>query len=263
MRGKRTDGYHNIESLVVFSEFGDHLTFEAADRLSLQVTGRFSDQVPMDSSNLILEAAAVLDPQKGAKIRLQKEIPVMAGLGGGSADAAAALHALADLWGCALPAYEDAVALGADVPVCCVGQTARVEGIGESVRLQEGVPEFAVVLINPAVSLATRDVFNAVEEPVRPPLTEVPRNCGVREFAEWLRLQNNDLQDIAIKKHGVIAEVIYALNGSRNCLLARMSGSGPSCFGLFPNDHAAQSAVQELTRSHPTWWIQSSRTKVN
>ncbi len=253
--GQRPDGYHLLDSLVVFAAVGDRLTAAPADTLSLTVAGPFGEGVPSDASNLVLKAAEVLGPGRGATLTLQKNLPVASGIGGGSADAAAALRALARLWDLVLPAPEAVLGLGADVPVCLAARPARMRGIGEILEpLQTPVPA-NVVLANPGQSVSTPQVFALLAERENPPLPAIPAFASAADVARFAATCRNDLQQPAVTLVPAIADVLAALRASDGCLLARMSGSGATCFGLYAEAAARDRARAALAAAHPDWWV--------
>jgi 4-diphosphocytidyl-2-C-methyl-D-erythritol kinase len=254
--GRRADGYHLLDSLVAFADIGDRILVSAADTLSLTVTGPMAAGLSAGPDNLVLRAALTLGRGRGAAITLEKHLPIASGIGGGSADAAATLLALAELWGCPLPKPAAVLALGADVPVCLAGVAARMQGIGEVISPLI-LPPAHVVLVNPGFGLATADVFRAVTRHDNPPL-EMPGTTlpDVQALTVWLRQMRNDLQPAAESLAPGIAKVIAALQTQPQCLIARMSGSGATCFGLFATAAAAEGAAQTLAR--PGWWVRAA-----
>jgi 4-diphosphocytidyl-2-C-methyl-D-erythritol kinase len=254
--GRRADGYHLLDSLVAFADIGDRILVSAADTLSLTVTGPMAAGLSAGPDNLVLRAAMTLGRGRGAAITLEKHLPIASGIGGGSADAAATLLALAELWGCPLPKPAAVLALGADVPVCLAGVAARMQGIGEVISPLI-LPPAHVVLVNPGFGLATADVFRAVTRHDNPPL-EMPGTTlpDVQALTVWLRQMRNDLQPAAESLAPGIAKVIAALQTQPQCLIARMSGSGATCFGLFATAAAAEGAAQTLAR--PGWWVRAA-----
>jgi 4-diphosphocytidyl-2-C-methyl-D-erythritol kinase len=253
--GQRSDGYHLLDSLVAFAGVGDRLTAAPAEALSLTVTGPFAGEVPTDASNLVLKAARLIGPELSAAITLEKRLPVASGIGGGSADAAAALRALARLWRLPLPPAGAVIGLGADVPVCLSGVPARMEGIGERVTpLARGLPAH-LVLANPGRAISTPAVFARLDRRDNPPLPPLPAFAAAADLAAWLGGTRNDLQAAAIGLVPEIAAVIDALARTQGCLLARMSGSGATCFGLFPDPAARDRAAAALGAAHPGWWV--------
>ncbi len=253
LRGRRPDGYHLLESLVVFPGLGDRLWAEPATGLSLSVTGPFGDGLPADGDNLVLRAAARLSAGQGAALRLEKCLPVASGIGGGSADAAAALRLLARLWGVALP-EGCALALGADVPVCVASRAQWMEGVGERLSPAPRMPACWVVLANPMVGVETRAVFAALERRDCPPAPPPPAGGfeSVASLVGWLAETRNDMQAAAIRLCPPIAEVLEALAPAP---LVRMSGSGATCFALHETEATALDAAQRLRSARPGWWV--------
>jgi 4-diphosphocytidyl-2-C-methyl-D-erythritol kinase len=260
--GRRPDGYHLLDSLVVFADVGDIVTVAPADRLTLSLCGPFADGVPADSGNLVMQAAQRLSERcgigAGAAIALRKNLPVAAGLGGGSSDAAACLLALCDLWG--MPCEGDMLAelaldLGADVPACLQGRPVRLRGIGEILAVAEDVPPLPAVLVNPGVPLATPDVFRRFGGGFSGTPPAWPAVASVAQFVEYLAGQRNDLEAAAIGIAPAIGEVIAQLAASEGCLLARMSGSGATCFGIFADPVAARFVASRLADARPEWWV--------
>ncbi|WP_371060622.1 4-(cytidine 5'-diphospho)-2-C-methyl-D-erythritol kinase [Rhodosalinus sp. 5P4] len=250
--GRRADGYHLLDSLVVFADLGDTLRAAPGATTSLRVTGPMARGVPDGPENLVLRAAALIGV--GAELELEKHLPAAAGIGGGSSDAAATLRALSRLSGCAVPG--DAATLGADVPVCLAARPARMRGIGETVEPVAALPALAAVLVNPGVSLSTPEVFARLAQRENPPLpTPLPRWADAAALVRWLSAQRNDLEAPARALAPVVGEVLAALSASPGCALARMSGSGATCFGLFPDREGAETAAAALAR--PGWWVRA------
>lgn len=252
--GQREDGYHLLDSLVVFADIGDRLTFSPAPELSLSVTGPLADGVPTGPENLILRAASVLPQGVGARITLHKHLPHAAGIGGGSADAAATLRGLARLWGCALPDPLAVLSLGADVPVCLSASPQRMAGIGETLSPVPALPPLFAVLVNPRVALPTGPVFRGLASK-RNPALDPPDWHGFDSFLDWLTRQRNDLEPPALKLAPEIGRALQALRAS-GATLARMSGSGATCFGLFETNALAVYAARKIREVQPGWWVQ-------
>jgi 4-diphosphocytidyl-2-C-methyl-D-erythritol kinase len=255
--GRRTDGYHLLDSLAVFPAIGDVVHAAPADDLTLSVSGPFAGGLQAEPDNLVLRAARTLAAHSGipalARLTLEKHLPVASGIGGGSADAAAAMRLLARLWGVpnATPAL--AVGLGADVPVCLSCTPTRMGGIGEILTASPGLPTFGMVLANPRVGVATPAVFRA-RAPGFTPTAALPAAWpDAASMASGLAGLTNDLQDAAIALCPPIAEVLAALRVLPGCLLARMSGSGATCFALFATPEAAEASARRLER--PDWWV--------
>lgn len=249
--GQRADGYHLLDSIVVFADVGDRLSAEVAEQSSLVVAGPEAEGVPSDSRNLVLKAAALCEATPQA-FRLEKNLPTAAGIGGGSADAAAAVRLLN---AAALP--NEFLSLGADIPMCVAMCAARVRGIGEEITPLSNFPDMPAVLLNPRVAVPTPPVFKALTSKVNPQMQAVPESFDlpIEDLATWLSAQRNDLEAPAISLFPDIAIALSALKGSKDCLLARMSGSGATCFALFPNMDAACEAASALQAQHPDWWV--------
>lgn len=255
--GRRADGYHLLDSLVVFADLGDRIRVEAAERLSLSVTGPRAAGVPADATNLVWRAAEALGPGRGARITLEKHLPAAAGIGGGSSDAAAALRALATLWDVALPRAADVLALGADVPVCLDARAARMGGIGERLDPVPALPEAGLVLVNPGTGVSTPAVFKALAQRNNPPLPDPGPWADAAALAAWLRQTRNDLEAPARALVPEIGAVLGAISTAPGCLLARMSGSGATCFGLFADRASAARAAQAIGGQNPGWWVKA------
>jgi 4-diphosphocytidyl-2-C-methyl-D-erythritol kinase len=261
--GRRGDGYHHLDSLVVFACTGDWLEARPGAGLTLTIEGPRAAGVPIEG-NLVLMAAAALTeatgrPDLGARFVLHKYIPAAAGLGGGSSDAAAALRALNRVWDLGFDIRQlkmIGAGIGADVPVCVAAASARVQGIGECVAPLPRLPEVHLVLANPGCGLATASVFAKLAQPRNPPLPELPERWqGVEQFVDYLAGCRNDLAEPAMAAAPQILEVLTALDNAPECLLARMTGSGATCFGLFATAAAAAGAAAVLTRQHLDWWV--------
>ncbi|MCW5692384.1 MAG: 4-(cytidine 5'-diphospho)-2-C-methyl-D-erythritol kinase [Pseudolabrys sp.] len=265
--GKRADGYHELESLVVFADVADTLTLEPAGHLSIDVSGPFAGVVGAASDNLIVKAhdalAALVPGLKGGRFSLDKHIPVAAGIGGGSADAAAALRLLARLNELS---FDDArimtaaLQTGADVPVCVGSRACIMSGIGERLSPPLDLPPLPAVLVNPRVAVATRDVFAALARQglsgARPTLGEVP--SGFDALIDYLGKHGNDLTEPAMACAPVIGEVLTALRALPGARLARMSGSGATCFALFATPAAAEAAAAAERLTGRGWWVAPS-----
>lgn len=257
--GQRADGYHLLDSLVVFANVGDRITALPADKLSLTIDGPRTAGLAADADNLVLRAARLMGG-RGAALRLTKHLPVSSGIGGGSADAAATMRALARLWQVPLPGPQAAAGLGSDVPVCLLGQSCRMSGVGEQIEPLATLPPVWLVLANPGVPLSTPSVFAALTERRGAPMPQsLPRFASVADLAGFLSLQRNDLEPAARSLAPVIGTVLTALAAQEGCLLARMSGSGATCFGLFASATAADAAASGLGQAHPRWWVACAR----
>jgi len=266
--GQRDDGYHEIDTLVGFAETGDQLTFElaAAGQFPLTLRGSFADDLARQGGdNTVIKAAEALAqaaaqaglPVTGAAIVLEKHLPVASGLGGGSADAAATLLGLRELWGLPEDFVLDEIAmrLGADVAMCLVSTPLRAAGIGENLQLLADASSLNAVLVNPGVALSTVDVFAALKNKASPPIGAWPASRGDDPFEPTqLATLRNDLEVPARTLQPVIGEVLDLIAAQRGCLLARMSGSGATCFGIFSDPQVAQEAHRRIVDTKPHWW---------
>lgn len=259
LRGRRADGYHLLDSLAVFPALGDRLTAAVALSLSLDLDGPFAaGLMASEPENLVLRAARALAAAHGraagAALTLEKNLPVASGIGGGSADAAAALRLLSRLWGVPVPEGL-ALSLGADVPVCLEAPQPRLmAGIGEWLAPPPPLPGFWLVLANPGVAVATGAVFAAVTRRDMPPGPALPER-GLKDaaaLAGWLAAQRNDLEPAATAVCPVIAEVLASL---ADAPLARMSGSGATCFALHPGQAQAEAQAARIRAAEPGWWV--------
>jgi 4-diphosphocytidyl-2-C-methyl-D-erythritol kinase len=256
--GRRADGYHLLDSLAVFADAKDIVTAGHAEDLTLDIRGAEAVALTGEADNLVLRAARALAEVTGrapkAAITLTKLLPVASGIGGGSADAAAALRVLDALWQTGLDhaALEGIAArLGADVPVCVASRPARMMGVGEILSAAPDLPSCGLLLANPRIALPTPQVFRARRGEFSPPAGMPERLVDGAALADWLRPLGNDLQDAALSLCAAIAEVLSAIAAQPGCLLARMSGSGATCFGLFATPAQAQAAAKALPAA---WW---------
>ena len=269
--GRRVDGYHDLESVVAFADCADRLTLDPGPELSLTTTGPLAQACGETTDNLVLKAARLLSERvpglKTGAFALEKVLPVAAGIGGGSADAAAALRLLARLNGIALDderLLDVALATGADVPVCLSSTACDMTGVGESL-LPLNLPKLPCVMVNPCVPVSTMDVFAAlglrngellvgatavIESPAWP-----DGGASVADWVDALAIVPNDLEAPAIRIQPLIGDVLSALDSSGGVLLSRMSGSGATCFAIYGEDTSAQRAAEAIRRDHPTWWV--------
>ncbi|HEX6959113.1 MAG TPA: 4-(cytidine 5'-diphospho)-2-C-methyl-D-erythritol kinase [Ferrovibrio sp.] len=261
-------GYHELESLVVFAQDDgacDRLVVVPADAVSLTVEGTYAAGLQQaGDANLVLRAARLLEPLRppgaspaGAAFTLTKMLPVSSGIGGGSADAAAALHLLRALW--QIEIDDEALSrlaarLGADIPVCLFGRAAMMTGIGEIIVPLAELPPIWLVLANPGVALSTAEVFAALGGRYSPARPLERRPASAADLAILLRARQNDLEAPARFLAPEIDPVLAALQAQSGCLLARLSGSGATCFGLFATAREAQFAARNIQRAHPKWW---------
>ncbi len=274
--GRRADGYHLLDSIVVFADAGDLVRLERADGFGLEITGPAAAGLPADDTNLALRAARMMAEARPeafgpVRIRLEKNLPVASGIGGGSADAAAVMRAMLRLFGTDLPERELralALSLGADVPVCLEGRACRMRGIGEIVEPLDGFPELHGVLVNPGVPVSTAAVFSALGlEPgsgrgeVRPldPVVEAATGGSAGKLLEALADTENDLQPPACTLHPEVAGCLETLAAAPGVRLARMSGSGGTCFALAGSAREAGELCRMLRSARPGWWVEAVR----
>lgn len=250
VRARRTDGYHDIETLFAFCRDGDTVTITAAERDSFAITGPFTEALAGDSGNLVLAARDAFADEFGSlpplAITLDKHLPVASGIGGGSADAAATLRALGRLQGVAIAdMFDVALALGSDVPACLLGKTAIGAGRGERLTPIDAMTGTPVLLINPRVAVSTRAVFAGWDGEDRGPLGEIAAS-------------RNDLEVPARALAPAIGEILSMLAQQPGVTLARMSGSGATCFALFKSAAARSATHAKITAAHPDWWQMES-----
>jgi 4-diphosphocytidyl-2-C-methyl-D-erythritol kinase len=254
--GRRADGYHRLDSLVCFADAGDGVSASPAPDLSLRITGPEGAGLAAEPDNLVLRAARAMG--QGAALVLDKRLPLASGIGGGSADAAATLRLLARMTGARLPDDAAVLRLGADVPVCLAGRVCRMQGVGETLAPAPPLPPVWAVLANPRVAVPTPQVFAALRSRDNPPMPDrLPDWADAPALAAWLASQRNDLEPAAIAIAPAIAGTLAALAAAPGALLARMSGSGATCFALFATPQAAEAAARALDR--PDWWVAVAR----
>jgi 4-diphosphocytidyl-2-C-methyl-D-erythritol kinase len=269
--GRRVDGYHDLESVVAFADCADRLSLTPGSELHLKATGPMAQACGATADNLVFKAAQLLgDRVPGLKLGefiLDKALPVAAGIGGGSADAAAALRLLARANGLAVDdprLIEVARLTGADVPVCLASRACVMTGVGETLQ-PLSLPKIPCVMVNPRVPVATQDVFKAlglrhgellvgVTDVIRAPAWP-DKGASVEDWVEALAASSNDLEAPAMRLYPVIEEVLSALSATNGAWLARMSGSGATCFAIFENTAEAQRAAQKVQLGHPDWWV--------
>ena len=266
IKHRREDGYHEIESLVAFAQLADRLEFSPAptNKISLQLSGAFAKDAPTGKENILLRAAALFAEKHnislGGDIKLEKNIPAAAGLGGGSSDAAAMLAILAELHGGEQESL--ALSLGADVLACLHAQTntsaVMMRGWGEDIEPVTTLPELPLLLVKPRGALSTEEVYRhwdvttARNDGQR---GNPPANMNLEALVSWCRQRPNDLEAAAMSLLPELGDIIDALKKTQSCLLARMSGSGPVCFGIYQNHQAVERARDNLTQEHPDWWL--------
>lgn len=261
--GRRADGYHLLDTLVVFTEAGDRVSVATATQDSFTIDGLFAGLLDDAADNLVLRARDLLrriyDGLPPVAITLEKNLPVASGIGGGSSDAAATLRALVRLWDLDLSADALAAAalrLGADLPMCIYARTLVARGIGEEIEPVEGMPPLHMVLANPGVAVPTPAIFRALASRENPPLPTLP---GPQALSAWLTDTRNDLEVPAQALAPEIGEVLSALTAN-GAALARMSGSGATCFGLFTSPTEAEAAASAIAARYPSWYVTATRT---
>lgn len=269
--GQTPDGYHTLDSLVAFADFGDVVTVRRAGEADrLELAGPFATDLGAPADNLITRARDLLrsasdcaaDPPAPCSVSLEKRLPIASGIGGGSTDAAATLRALNRLWGLRLTCKEMqelSVTLGADLPMCIAARAAEIAGIGEKIKPIEDFPTLSAVLVNPLTEVSTPAVFRGLASKTNAAMPPLPAERTVPAFIDYLRGCRNDLEAPALGLEPAIGRVLEILRADQKCLMARMSGSGATCFALFANDAHAEQAGRDLARSKPTWWIRSCR----
>lgn len=270
--GKLDDGYHTLDSLVNFTDIGDEILIEPADHFDFTINGPFAVEFPIDarqstdsSTNLIVKAvfalAKKIERLPDFKITLTKNLPLASGIGGGSSNAAAALWGMIKWWDLNetnMPWLQDIfLQLGADVPICYYCQPAIMRGIGENLTPAPQLPPCHIVLINPRKLCSTQTIFQSLTPPYSEQTIVPPKFSTLSAFIEFLKLQKNDMQDAACHHIAEIHEILKSLENQDQCLLSRMSGSGATCFGLFPDENTAAQAMQSLQKEYPKFWIQS------
>jgi 4-diphosphocytidyl-2-C-methyl-D-erythritol kinase len=270
--GRRTDGYHEIESLVAFADCADRLTMVPGAPMHLNTVGPLAQSCGDSADNLVLKAARLLGERvpnlRFGEFTLEKVLPVAAGIGGGSADAAAALRVLARANGLPMEdprIIEAAEMTGADVPVCLASRACVMTGIGETL-MPVAVPNLPCVMVNPRVAVSTKDVFQELglrngellvgAADVMIEAAEWPEGgTSIRDWLETLAIGRNDLEAPAVRIQPVVSEVLSSLRNADGAALARMSGSGATCFALFENSADALRASQKIQLDHPEWWV--------
>ncbi|MBP2547829.1 4-diphosphocytidyl-2-C-methyl-D-erythritol kinase [Neorhizobium galegae] len=267
--GRRPDGYHLLDSLVTFATHGDTLTFSQSTSDSFAVTGRFGESLSAAADNLVVRARDRLRAAIEAlgleappvAITLQKDLPIASGIGGGSADAAATLRGLQRLWSVRIPKEplaDLALALGADVPMCLSSRPLMARGIGEELVGVENLPALFMVLVNPLVSVSTPDIFRRLTRRDNAPVPPLPERSD-DDWLSFIATLRNDLEPparAAVSEIGVVSQALAETGAP----LVRMSGSGATCFGLYPTPDAAQRAAKTLTSRHPAWYVQATTT---
>jgi 4-diphosphocytidyl-2-C-methyl-D-erythritol kinase len=266
--GRRPDGYHLIDSLAVFTRFGDRVEIALADSDDFTVSGRYAPAVPLDAGNLVLKARDALRREAGSgrtppvSIKLEKNLPVASGVGGGSSDAAAVLRGLARTWGLDI---DDAglarigLSLGADVPMCLAAKPLVARGIGDELSMVPDFSALGLVLVNPGTPVSTADVFAALSRRDNEPLPPLPRSIDFHSLRNWLEVTRNDLEPAALALQPAIGRALSWLDKAGSGF-SRMSGSGATCFGLFETGNVAKRAAAEIRSRQPDWFVAATRS---
>ncbi|WP_373424663.1 4-(cytidine 5'-diphospho)-2-C-methyl-D-erythritol kinase [Mesorhizobium sp. SARCC-RB16n] len=266
--GRRSDGYHFIESLAVFTRFGDRIEIAPADADDFSVSGRYAPDVPLDGGNLVLKARDALRHAAGIRstppvtIRLEKNLPVASGMGGGSSDAAAVLRGLADSWGLDIDSAELArigLSLGADVPMCLAAKPLVARGIGEELSMVPDFSALGLVLVNPGTPVLSAEIFASLSRRDNEPLPPLPRSIEFHSLRNWLEVTRNDLEPAALAMRPAIGRALSWLDKAGSGF-SRMSGSGATCFGLFETGNVAKRAAAEIRSRQPDWFVAATRS---
>ena len=261
--GVLPNGLHSLDSLVAFPEVGDTLTFEEAEGLSLTVKGPFGPELleaNKNSKNLVMSAAQLMmGPGNGVSISLIKNLPLASGIGGGSSDAASTLRALATIWNKSIPDYTDILKLGSDVPVCLSYAFQRLQGIGDQLT-QLPLPSLMwIVLVNPGIQVPTSKIFSLLENKINQPLERLGNLDNKSSFFDYLKRQRNDLQGVTCKLFPEVKNLLEFLTDTEHCKLARMSGSGATCFGLYSEKSYAVNAAKSVKNVFPDFWVEHTK----
>lgn len=255
--GQNTEGYHLLDSLVAFANYGDELVFHDNEKIEIVSEGKFGKDLSniKIQKNIIFKTLKSLNLSSGVKIKLQKNLPVSAGIGGGSADAAATLRGIFQQKNIPFPP-DDGLALGADVPVCIKSTTQRMQGIGEKLTDVKVFPKLAAVLVNSGDKVSTSVIFKLLKNKVNQDIGNLPnKKMTFTQTVHYLSELRNDLELPAFELIPNIKNVITLLNNSGSSL-SRMSGSGATCFGLFADFELAKSAANNISTDNPNWWVQ-------
>lgn len=260
--GRRDDGYHLLDTLVVFADFGDRISVARSSADLFRITGPYGHSIPADASNLVLKARDRLRTEFPGQafpvsIELEKHLPIASGIGGGSSDAASTLKALVSLWGISIdPADLDNIglALGADLPMCLQGRPLIARGIGEKLQKVTAIPRLPMVLVNNGAAVSTPQVFGALKKRNNPGLPAVPSFGSINDVCAYLEQTENHLYTATVELLPIIGDTMDALC-STSPRLARMSGSGATCFAIYDTDEAASAAASQLRNAYPLWFV--------
>ena len=257
VRGLKSNGYHELHSLVTFANIGDIIEVRPSNELKLTIEGPFADSVPKDTDNIVIKAAKFLLPDGKAHINLIKNLPVEAGLGGGSADAAATLRSLSKLWNIQIPKTPEV--LGADVPICLLKETAIVQGIGEKITPISIPSNLHIVLIKPNIGLSTEEVFKNLKNKNNGKMDTFMGTKSIKVFSNHIKKLRNDLLKTSINLAPILNDIIDLLNEQTGIYYTQMSGSGTTCFGLFYNRSSAVRALSNAKLKYPEMWCKMTQ----
>jgi len=264
--GKRADGYHELQSWVAFAEVADTMLVREAKQYHLVVQGTFASSLPFMQDNLITKAAHLLAARYNRKpnfiVELNKNLPIGAGLGGGSANAAAMVRAMQHFWRFEwLPSDAEWLAkkLGSDVPVCLAQRSCIVTGLGDELEAFAPMPEQHVVLVYPGVSISTKDIFDMMVPPYTQPIKDIEHMTNPENLKHLIHDTRNDLMHPAMGIEPRILQAYRSLTRQAGCMLSRMTGSGSCCFGLFADVETARHAAQAIRVAEPEWWVRATK----
>ena len=257
VRGLKSNGYHELDSLVTFANIGDIIEVSPFDKLKLTIEGPFANNVPQGAQNIVIKAAKLLSPEGKAHINLIKNLPVEAGLGGGSADAAATLRSLSKLWD--LPIPESSEILGTDLPICLLKETAIVQGIGEKITPVSIPNNLHIILIKPRIGLSTKEVFNNLKNKNNDKMDTFTGTDSIKVFTNHIKKLRNDLLKTSIDLVPLLSDIINFLNTQNGNYYTQMSGSGTTCFGLFDSRVDAVRALLNAKIKYPEMWCKMAK----
>ena len=249
--GQRPDGLHILDSLVAFLDCGEWVELRKAAQTTLRVIGPQLENMPIIENNLVLRAAHLFPAGCTTEIILHKTMPISSGIGGGSADAAATVKAMARLWNLPLPAFDAKLMLGADVPACMVSEPILIQGIGDLISHVNNIPKLFVCLVNSGEAVSTALIFNQLVSKFNHSMDPIP--TAPLDWLYWLTQQRNDLQPPALMAHPTIKSVLSQLK-THNPIVSRMSGSGGTCFAVFENLESAKDCAQGIQYANLSWW---------
>jgi 4-diphosphocytidyl-2-C-methyl-D-erythritol kinase len=257
VRGLKSNGYHELDSLVTFANIGDIIEVSPFDKLKLTIEGPFANKVPKGAQNIVIKAAKFLSPKGKAHINLIKNLPIEAGLGGGSADAAATLRSLSKLWD--LPIPKSSEILGADLPICLLKETAIVQGIGEQITPVSIPDNLHIILIKPRIGLSTKKVFDNLKNKNNKKMDTFTGTNSIKVFSNHIKKLRNDLLKTSIYFVPLLSDIINFLNAQNGNYYTQMSGSGTTCFGLFDSRVDAIRALTNAKIKYPEMWCMMAK----